>query len=278
MGTRSVAIVGGGNMGRALVSGLLRRGMLPEDIRVAEVSPETRALLARDFAVSALADARAAVTDAAVIVIAVKPEQVAALLAPWGAQLATSRPLVVSIAAGIRIAALQAWCGAGVPIVRAMPNRPAYVGAGVTGLFAGPEVSPAARDAAARVLSSVGEIVWLQNEEALDVVTALSGSGPAYLFLLAEAMMQAAVGLGLEGEAARKLAVGTLYGAGLLAHASDGDLARLRAEVTSKGGTTEAALEMFAAADLTGTVMQALRAAARRSRELAREFTPGQFG
>jgi pyrroline-5-carboxylate reductase len=267
-----VAIVGGGNMGRALVSGLLRRGMLPEDIRVAEVCAATRALLTRDFAVSATEDARTAIGDAAVIVIALKPQHVAALLAPLGSLLAATRPLVVSIAAGIRIASLQAWCGTGVPVVRAMPNRPAFVGAGVTGLFAGPEVSAAAREAAARVLTAVGDIVWLQNEEALDVVTALSGSGPAYLFLLAEAMMQAAVGLGLEGEAARKLAVGTLYGAGLLAHASDGDLARLRQDVTSAGGTTEAALAMFAAADLTGTVMQALQAAARRSRELARQF------
>jgi len=133
-------------------------------------------------------------------------------------------------------------------------------------------VSRSARAAAAHVLSAVGEIVWLANEEALDVVTALSGSGPAYLFLLAEAMMHAAVSLGLEHEAARRLAVGTLYGAGVLAQASDGDLARLRTEVTSKGGTTEAALQMFAAADLSGTVMQALQAAAERSRELARQF------
>ena len=144
-------------------------------------------------------------------------------------------------------------------MVRAMPNRPALVGAGMTGLFATPKVSRSARAAAAHVLSAVGEIVWLANEEALDVVTALSGSGPAYLFLLAEAMMHAAVSLGLEHEAARRLAVGTLYGAGVLAQASDGDLARLRTEVTSKGGTTEAALQMFAAADLSGTVMQALQ-------------------
>jgi pyrroline-5-carboxylate reductase len=246
--------------------------MLPEDIRVAEVSPEARASLTRDFAVSAGENARAAIGSASVIVIAVKPQHVAALLAPLKPLLSQTRPVVISIVAGIRIASLQTWCGADVPVVRAMPNRPALVGAGVTGLFAAPQVSRAARDAAAHVLTAVGEIVWLANEEALDVVTALSGSGPAYLFLLAEAMMDAAVSLGLEGEAARKLAVGTLYGAGLLAQASDGDLARLRSEVTSKGGTTEAALKMFAAADLSGTVMQALQAAAHRSRELARQF------
>jgi pyrroline-5-carboxylate reductase len=267
-----VAIVGGGNMGRALVSGLLRRGMLPEDVCVADLSREARAGLTRDFAVHAHEDARAAIAGAAVIVIAVKPQEVAALLAPLQPYLAQTRPVVVSIAAGIRMASLHAWCGAEVPVVRAMPNRPALIGAGVTGVFAQAGESQTAREAAARVLSAVGEIVWLQNEDALDVVTALSGSGPAYLFLLSEAMMHAAVALGLESEAARKLAVGTLYGAGLLAQASDGDLARLRADVTSKGGTTEAALKIFAAADLSGTVMQAVQAAAHRSRELARQF------
>jgi pyrroline-5-carboxylate reductase len=272
MGVQSVAVLGGGNMGRALVSGLLRRGTLPEQVRVAEVDAAARASLQRDFAVNAHADARTAIADAAVIVIAVKPEQVRTLLGPLSPLLRQTRPLVVSIAAGIRIASLRTWCGQDVPVVRAMPNRPALVGAGVTGLYAGAEVGRGAREAAARTLAAVGDTVWLSSEEALDVVTALSGSGPAYLFLLAEAMMEAAVGLGLEGEAARKLAVGTLYGAGLLAHASDGDLARLREEVTSKGGTTEAALQMFAAADLSGTVMQALQAAARRSRELARQF------
>jgi pyrroline-5-carboxylate reductase len=272
MGAQSVAILGGGNMGRALVSGLLRRGMLPEDVRVAEVSPAARASVTRDFAVQAHEDARAAIAGAAVIVIAVKPHEVAALIAPLQPLLRETRPVVVSIAAGIRIASLKAWCGADVPVVRAMPNRPALVGAGVTGVFAAPEESRAAREAAARVLAAVGEIVWLENEAALDVVTALSGSGPAYLYLLTEAMMHAAVALGLEGEAARRLAVGTLYGAGLLAQASDGDLARLRHDVTSKGGTTEAALKIFAAADLSGTVMQAVEAAAQRSRELARQF------
>ena len=267
-----MAIVGGGNMGRALISGLLRRGMLPEDVRVAEVCADARASLTRDFAVSAHEDARVAIAAAAVIVIAVKPQHVAALIAPLQALLMQTRPVVVSIAAGIRMASLHAWCGADVPVVRAMPNRPALIGAGVTGVFAQAGESQTAREAAARVLSAVGEIVWLQNEDALDVVTALSGSGPAYLFLLTEAMMHAAVALGLESEAARKLAVGTLYGAGLLAQASDGDLARLRADVTSKGGTTEAALKIFAAADLSGTVMQAVQAAAHRSRELARQF------
>jgi pyrroline-5-carboxylate reductase len=269
---QSVAILGGGNMGRALLSGLLRRGMRPEELSVADTSAAARDALRQDFAVTAEEDARAAIADARLIVIAVKPQYVAELLKGLEPVLKDKRPVVVSIAAGIPIASLQAWCGPGVPIVRAMPNRPAFVGAGVTGVFAPPEVRPAAREAAARVLTAVGDIVWLRSEAAIDVVTALSGSGPAYLFLMAEAMMQAAVALGLEPETARKLAVGTLYGAGALAQASDGDLARLREEVTSKGGTTEAALKVFAAADLSATVGAAIAAAAHRSQELAQQF------
>jgi pyrroline-5-carboxylate reductase len=272
MAGQSVAILGGGHMGRALLSGLLRRGTRPEEVSVADVSPAARAALRHDFAVSAEEDSRAAITEARLVVIAVKPQYVASLIKSLEPVLRQTRPVVVSIAGGIRIASLTAWCGAGVPIVRAMPNRPAFVGAGVTGIFALPDVGPPAREAASRVLSAVGEVVWLQDEAALDVVTALSGSGPAYLFLMAEAMMQAAIELGLEPEAARKLAVGTLYGAGALAHGSDGDLVRLRQEVTSEGGTTEAALKVFAAAHLTATVGQALAAAANRSRELAQQF------
>jgi pyrroline-5-carboxylate reductase len=269
MSANTVAILGGGNMGRALIGGLLRRGMRAEKIQVADVDADTRAALARDFAVTAAADAAAAVADADVIVLAVKPQDIAILLAPLHALLREHRPLVVSIAAGVRTASLTLLCGDQVPVVRAMPNRPALVGAGVTGLFAPLTVGAAARTSAAALLTAVGEVVWVANEEALDVVTALSGSGPAYFFLLAQEMMQAAVKLGLEPEAARKLAVGTLYGAGLLAQTSDGDLQRLRSEVTSKGGTTEAALRAFASADLAATVFTALEAATRRSRELA---------
>jgi pyrroline-5-carboxylate reductase len=183
-----------------------------------------------------------------------------------------NQPIVLSVAAGIRTSALETWCGAGIPVVRAMPNRPALVGAGVTGLYAPAHVGPAHRAAAERVMQSVGEVVWVPTEEALDVVTALSGSGPAYFFLLAELMAQAAAELGLEEQAAHRLAVATLHGAGLLAHASDGDLGRLRAEVTSKGGTTEAAVRTMDEADLRGIVSRALEAATRRSHELATQF------
>jgi pyrroline-5-carboxylate reductase len=180
--------------------------------------------------------------------------------------------VVISIAAGIRLAALESWCGADVPVVRAMPNRPALVGAGATGLFAPANVAGAQRELAERVMQAVGEVIWVAAEDDLDVVTALSGSGPAYFFLLAELLTQGAIDLGLEPAAARRLAIATLHGAGQLAHAGDGDLARMRAEVTSKGGTTEAAVKSFEAADLHGIVARALEAATRRGRELAAQF------
>jgi pyrroline-5-carboxylate reductase len=272
MAAKSLAILGGGNMGRALVSGLLRRGMRQEQIRVAEVCADAQATLRRDLGISASSDVEATVADADMVVLAVKPQDAASVLTSLAPLFKQKHPVVVSIAAGIRIGSLTKWCGAGVPVVRAMPNRPALVGAGVSGLFAPPGVSALAREDAAGILRAVGDVVWVPNEDALDVVTALSGSGPAYLFLMAEAMMHAGVNLGLEPEAARSLAIGTLYGAGLLAQSSDGDLVRLRQDVTSKGGTTEAALAAFAAADFTATVMRALEAATRRSREIAAQF------
>jgi len=272
MNNTHLAIIGGGNMGRALIGGLLRRGTRPEQISVGESVAEARAALARDLGVTATADNSAAVETAALVVLAVKPQDAASVLAALGPLLQRNHPIVLSIAAGIRTAALEAWCGAGVPIVRAMPNRPALVGAGVTGLFAPAHVAAAPRSAAERVMQAVGEAVWVSSEEDLDIVTALSGSGPAYFFLLAELMTQAAVELGLQPQAARRFAVATLHGAGLLAHASDGDLGRLRAEVTSKGGTTEAALRTLDAADLRGIVAGAIGAATRRSRELAAQF------
>jgi len=272
MSNRHLAILGGGNMGRALIGGMLRRGTRPEHITVGESSEAAREALSADFGVQCTADNAAAVDRASLIVLAVKPQVAGTVLAPLQPALERNRPIVISIAAGIRLASLESWCGAGVPVVRAMPNRPALVGAGATGLFAPPSVGAAHREAAEQVLQAVGEVIWVATEDDIDVVTALSGSGPAYFFLLAELLTQGAIDLGLEAEAARRLAIATLHGAGQLAHASDGDLARMRAEVTSKGGTTEAAVKAFEAADLRGIVARALEAAARRGRELAAQF------
>lgn len=268
-----LTVLGAGNMGRALIGGLLRHGMRPEQITVGERHEAARTTLARQLGIAATPDNAAAIGKANLVVLAVKPQDAGSVLAPLARELQQRRPVVLSVAAGVRIQALQSWCGAGVPVIRAMPNRPALVGAGVTGLFAPAQVDASGRALAAQIMQSVGEVVWVATEDALDAVTALSGSGPAYFFLFAEAMAKAGVDLGLPADTALRLSIATLHGAGLLAHSSDGDLARMRAEVTSKGGTTEAALRTLQAAGFNELIGRAIEAAARRSRELA-EQTP----
>jgi pyrroline-5-carboxylate reductase len=266
-----LTVLGAGNMGRALIGGLLRHGMRAEQITVGERHEAARATLSRDFGITALTDNAAAIRKASVVVLAVKPYDVGPVLAPLAQDLQERRTLLLSVAAGVRIQALQRWCGPQVPVIRAMPNRPALVGAGATGLFAPPEIDASHRSTAAQIMQSVGEVAWVGTEDALDVVTALSGSGPAYFFLLAEILARAGGDLGLEPETARRLSIATLHGAGLLAHGGDGDLARMRAEVTSKGGTTEAALRTLEAAGFNELIARAVEAAARRSRELAEQ-------
>jgi pyrroline-5-carboxylate reductase len=266
-----LTILGAGNMGRALIGGLLRHGMRPEQIAVGESQDAARTALSREFGVAATADNAAAISRANLVVLAVKPYHAGSVLTPLASQLQNRRPVVLSVVAGVRIETLRSWCGAGVPVIRTMPNRPALVGAGASGLFASPEVDAAHRAMAAQIMQSVGEIFWVATEDALDVVTALSGSGPAYFFLLAEAMAKAGVDLGLPQDTARRLSIATLHGAGLLAQVGDGDLARMRAEVTSKGGTTEAAVRILQAAGFNELVGRALEAAASRSRELAEQ-------
>jgi pyrroline-5-carboxylate reductase len=272
MNAPRIGFLGGGNMARALIGGLLQRGASAAQLSVGEPGAAARERLARDFGVQVSADNRSAIEGCALLILAVKPQEAAAVIGALAPQLQSARPVLLSVAAGIPIASLRAWAGPGVPIIRCMPNRPALIGAGVTGLHAAPDVTAQQRALAEQTLQAAGGTVWVSRESDLDVVTALSGSGPAYFFLLAELMMQAAIGQGLEPEAARQLAVGTLHGAGALAGASDGDLARLREEVTSKGGTTAAALDAFAAGDLAGVVAHAMQAATLRSRELATQF------
>jgi pyrroline-5-carboxylate reductase len=272
----NAAFVGGGNMGGALIRGLIARGLSPEKISVGEAHQQRRIALADELGVHVTADNREAVASADIVVLAVKPQDMAGTVQALADVFAQRPPLVVSIAAGIRVADIVRWCGPGVAVVRAMPNRPALNSAGATALYASPLLSDVHRSLAADVLGAVGTTVWVHEENALDVVTALSGSGPAYFFLLAELMTDAAVSLGLDRASAQELSIQTLFGSGRMARDSDGDLARLRAEVTSKGGTTEAALRSFDAANLRGIVAAALSAAAERSREMAQAF--GQPG
>jgi pyrroline-5-carboxylate reductase len=268
----TAAFIGGGNMGGALIRGLIARGLAPERIRVGEAVQARRIALADELGVHVSADNREVVEGADVVVLAVKPQDMALTVRPLATAFAQRPPLVLSIAAGIRVPDIASWCGPGIAVVRAMPNRPALNSAGATAIYAPAGLAPAQRQLAEDVLGAVGTTVWVPDEESLDVVTALSGSGPAYFFLLAELMTDAAVKLGLPHDSAQELAIQTLFGSGRMARDSDGDLARLRAEVTSKGGTTEAALRVFDGANLRGIVAAALQAATDRGREMAKAF------
>jgi pyrroline-5-carboxylate reductase len=263
-----IAFIGGGSMARALIAGLLRQGVPAGQISVGEPSPDARAALQRECGINVRADNAEAATGADLVVLAVKPQQAAAALQTLRSALRERAPVLLSIAAGLRIADLALACPPGIAIVRAMPNRPALVGAGVTGLYAHREASSAQRALAERVAAASGRALWLRSEAELDVVTALSGSGPAYFFLLAEQMAKAAEALGLEHHTAALLASDTLHGAGLLAHQGT-SLAEQRAAVTSRGGTTEAALQVLQQGGFDDLVARALQAGAARSVQLA---------
>jgi pyrroline-5-carboxylate reductase len=270
------AFIGGGNMGGALMRGLIARGLSSQNISVGEAHQQRRIALADELGVHVTADNREAVAGADVVVLAVKPQDMANTTQSLAEVFAQRPPLVLSIAAGIRVADIAGWCGPNVAVARAMPNRPALNNAGASALYAPKGLSEAHRALATTVLGAVGTTVWVPDEEALDVVTALSGSGPAYFFLVTELMIDAAVGLGLERASAQELALQTLFGSGQMARASDGDLVRLRAEVTSKGGTTEAAVRAFDAANLRTIFAAALGAATDRGREMALAYGKSQ--
>ncbi|WP_028918052.1 pyrroline-5-carboxylate reductase [Pseudoxanthomonas sp. J35] len=270
----AIAFIGGGNMARSLIGGLLRRGADPRRIRVAEPVAALREALAADFGVQVFEHGSDAVQDAGLWLLAVKPQMMRVACEPLAAVAQSLRPLVVSIAAGIPVARLQEWLGGGLPVVRCMPNTPALLGAGVTGLFAGEGVDQAQRARAEELLSSAGATVWVDGETLVDAVTAVSGSGPAYVFLLAEAMEAAAVAEGLPPADARTLVVHTLLGAGrMLAEAGDPP-AELRRKVTSPGGTTQAAIETFQAGGFEALVARAVHAARERGAALAAATGP----
>jgi pyrroline-5-carboxylate reductase len=267
-----IALIGGGNMARGLIGGLLGKGASAARITVAEPNEVARAALVHDFGVVATADNNAAVRGARVVVLAVKPQLMAEVARALAPALKDAAPLVISVAAGIRADRLQQWIGPDIALVRCMPNRPALIGAGATGLYSH-GLSDTDRLLAEQVLSATGLCLWVANEADIDAVTALSGSGPAYFFRLAELMAEAGIAQGLEPAVARRLAAQTLAGAGqLVAAESEPDLARMRAEVTSRGGTTEAALKHFAEQGFDRLVADAMAAAAHRSRELAEQF------
>lgn len=266
----SLAFIGGGNMARSLIGGLIARGAKPTQMTVADPVGAALDQLTQRYGVKVTSDNSMAVAQAQAVILAVKPQE----LRKVTQQLAPSlqhRPLLISVAAGITAADIRVWSG-GLPVVRAMPNRPALEGCGMTGLYATPDVPASARALAEQVLGAVGATLWLENESQMDVVTAVSGSGPAYFFLLIEMLEQAGISLGLSAEVARRLATETAYGSGCMARAAPESPATLREQVTSKGGTTEAALRHLEAHNVRDIFAEAVAAAARRSAALAQEF------
>jgi pyrroline-5-carboxylate reductase len=267
-----LAIIGVGKLGEALLSGVLSAGWDPSTILVHEAIGERAAQLAARYGVRVAADVRAAAAGASAVLVAVKPADTAAVAGELGAAgAAGDRPLVISAAAGVPASAYESRLPVGSPVVRVMPNTPALVGEGMTAISAGAWAGAADLGVAREVFGAVGSVLEVPESQ-LDAVTAISGSGPAYIFLLAEALTEAGAALGLPAEVAAQLAIQTIVGAGVMLRDSGDDAATLRAAVTSPGGTTAAALEVFAGRDLRGIVAQAAAAAATRSAELGAQF------
>ncbi len=264
-----IAFIGGGHMTTALVSGLLRHGTVVDSVRVADPVAAHLERLAFEYGVRGSTDNLEVVADADLVVLAVKPQDMAAAARGIARGLTDRRRLVVSVAAGIRLVDLERWLGKGIPMVRAMPNRPALIGAGITALYAGDGTTVDDRVTVERLMSAAGETVWLEQESQMDAATAISGSGPAYFFLLIEALEAAGIEIGLPHETSRRLAAATARGAGRMAAESGLEPATLREQVTSRGGTTAAALAVLEAEGLRATVHRAVEAAALRSVELA---------
>ena len=265
-----IAFIGGGNMGRALIEGVVNAGHDPAHLRVTDAIRDKAEELSRTLGIAAPANNVDAVRDAEVVVLAVKPQTMQEVVSELSGTLAPSAT-VISIAAGLGLGALRTWLGPGPSLVRAMPNTPAQIGRGITGLFADTDAS-LARNHADYLLGAVGEIVWLNNENEFHGLTALSGSGPAYLFALAEAMIKVGQDLGFDCATSSKLVTCTLMGASELLVDGDVDAATLRERVTSPGGTTAAALAEFHRGGFYDLVAAAISAASERSDALGREI------
>ncbi len=264
-----IAFIGGGNMAGAIIGGLLQRGLPASQIDVVEPLESTRAALVQRWGIAAHSAPTAALARAGLVVWAVKPQTFHA--AAQAAAPHTAQALHLSVAAGIPSDSIARWLGSE-RIVRSMPNTPALVGMGMTALFARPQVDAAGRRLAEQVAQSTGQTLWVEREAQLDAVTALSGSGPAYVFLFLEAMTQAGVDMGLPADQAYRLAVATFQGAAELAARSDEGPEVLRQRVTSKGGTTHAAISHLQAQQVPEHFIAAIRAAEQRAQELAAEF------
>jgi len=255
-------------MGRAIMGGLLASGYDQALLEIVDPDPVAQELVNRELGIT-VTPALIELADGDIVLLAVKPQVMRGVVTELARYCVGIRPLFISIAAGITTSQLASWLAADVPIVRVMPNTPALVGAGAAALFATDNVNVNEHQAAESIIGAVGLALWVENEDLLDVVTALSGSGPAYFFLIMELLEQISVELGLERSLARRLAIETAHGAALLARGSADAPEALRQQVTSPGGTTERALEVLSSGNIAGLLRNALNAAHQRSRELA---------
>ena len=269
-----MTFLGGGNMTTALISGLRKQHYSAAAMQVVEPLEERRAELTGQFGVRCCPEIDKAAMNCEILVLAVKPQQAKTALGPVMGPLRDllTTQLVVSVAAGLRLADISRWLGGYRQLVRCMPNTPALIGASITGLYADPAVDHERRDTAEKILGGVGNTLWVADEAQMDAVTAVSGSGPAYVFYFIEALQQAAQTLGFNASAARILAIDTFVGAARLAEQTPEQVSVLRQRVTSKGGTTEAALNSFEASGIHDAILRGVMAAAERGRELGDEI------
>lgn len=267
-----LVFIGAGNMARSLIGGLINNGHTPAAITATDINQSQLDLLQDTLAISTSTDSLAAIRQADVVVLAIKPQQIESLIDDVREALHESAPMVISIAAGIRESDLSRWIGITLPVVRCMPNTPSMLGAGVTALYANASVSEAQCEIAGQILTTAGIIEWVKDEALLDTVTAISGSGPAYFFLFAECIAAKATELGLDKETAVKFAAHTCYGAARMLMESGDSPQQLRLNVCSKGGTTEAAIASFEASGIRSMVNDAMDACYKRSIEMGKEL------
>ena len=267
-----VGLIGGGNMGRAIAGGLLRGGMHATDLMIAEPLPVQCDLLRKElYGIMVTEENQTVAAAADILLFSVKPQILKSVCQNLTDVVQQSRPLIMSIAAGPKIEDIDRWLGGGLSIVRVMPNQPALIDQGISALFANDQTSVSGRDMAETIMTAVGQVVWLDSESKMDAVTAISGTGPSYFYLLIDCMIEAGIKSGIDPETARTLAVETARGATSLASAETESMSSLIERVRSPGGTTTAAFEQLDAADVRGIFAAAINAAERRAAELAKE-------
>jgi len=272
---KEISFIGAGNMASTLIGGLINKGYPPENIWASDPGDESLERLKALAPINTTHDNEKAVSKADIVLIAVKPQVLQHVVLPLKLALAKTKPLVISIAAGITLNSLEKWLGEKLAIVRCMPNTPALVQCAATGLIANTQVTVEQQQYAKEILGAVGIALWVDNESLLDAVTAVSGSGPAYFFLIMETMIDVAIELGLDPELAEQLTLQTAFGAATMANSGEVNVNELRKQVTSPGGTTEVALKILESKGIRSIFEEALTAACNRSRELATMLDKG---